>query len=100
MALLACGCVAKGGSKLDVKRIDGDTFEITAHTLVSLSGAASLQEENEKVATAYCAEKNKPMTVLDRHGYGGVSPQDILTFRCGAAPTLAPPKTARPVKAA
>ena len=100
LALLACGCVGKGGSKLDVKRIDGATFEITAHTLVSLSGAGSLQAQNEQVATAYCAEKNKPMTVVDRHGYGGIAPQDILTFRCGGPATLAPPRAARPVKAA
>ena len=96
-AVLACGCVGKGGSKLDVKRIDANTFEITAHALVSLSGAASLREQNEQVATAYCAEKNKPMTVVDRHGYAGIAPQDILTFRCGAAPLAKP---ARPGKAA
>ena len=100
VAALACGCVGKGGSKLAVKRIDGNTFEITAHTLVSLSGAASMQEQNEQVATAYCAEKNKPMTVVDRHGYGGIAPQDILTFRCGAPPASSPAKAARPVKAA
>ncbi len=27
------------------------------------------------------------MTVVARHGYGGLAPQDILTFRCGTAAT-------------
>ncbi len=96
VAVLA-GCAARGGSKLDVKRIDGSTFEVTAHKVGSLAGAAPMQIENEKVAADFCAEKGKPMTVLDRRGFGGIAPQDTLVFRCGAAvplPRVTPAKGA------
>ena len=100
LTLLALGgCVTKGGSKMDVKRIDGNTFELTGHMLGSLSGQAALQADNDKVAAAFCAEKNKPMSVVERHGFGGMAPQDVLTFRCGGpAAVVATQKPTKPTK--
>ena len=42
-----------------------------------------MQARNNEIATSYCAEKGEKMSIISRSGYGGLAPQDILTFQCG-----------------
>ena len=87
-ALVLAGCATTPAGKLAVKRLDHRQFEITSHVIGSLSGLAEVQARNNDIATAYCAEKGEKMSVVNRAGYGGVAPQDILTFQCGDVTTV------------
>ncbi len=81
--MLLCGCATTRDSLLAVKRIDRNQYEITTHVIGGLSGAEAVQSRDDKIAAQYCAEKGQTMSVVERHGYGGIASQDILTFHCG-----------------
>lgn len=87
VSLLLCGCATTSTGLLAVKRVDHNQYEISSHLIGSLAGAGEVQAQDDQVATRYCAQKGQVMTVIERHGYGGLAPQDILTFRCGTAAT-------------
>ena len=76
-------CTTTPGGMVAVKRIDRNQFEVTSHVIGSLSGAAGTRAEDDQLATKFCAEKGQTMSVVERHGYGGVAAQDVLVFRCG-----------------
>ena len=86
LALLLAGCATTQSGVLAVKRIDRTQFEVTSHVIGSLSGVDAVKTRNDETATKFCAQNGGPMIVVDRHSYGGVASQDILTFRCGSAP--------------
>ena len=83
--LTVSGCTTTLGSGLAVKRLDSNTFEVTTHMISGFPDKDGVEKKNDRIATAYCAEKQLAMTVVERHGYDGVASQDILRFRCGGA---------------
>lgn len=84
-AIGICGCTTKGGDPLDVKRLSGNTYEITTHVVGLSSDLQSVMNTNNTVATKYCTEQGKNMSIVSRQAYGGFARQDVLTFRCGKA---------------
>lgn len=104
LAVVLSGCATTSDSMLAVKHVDRGQFEITSHAIGSLAGATDVQAKDDRIATKFCADKGEPMTIVARHGYGGLASQDILTFRCGnavRARTVTPvaPGTPAPVAA-
>ncbi len=85
LGLALAGCATTQPGLLAVKRIDRTQFEVTSHVIGSLGGADDVRAQNDRTAGEFCAQKGQPMVVVDRHSYGGVASQDILTFRCGNA---------------
>ena len=94
ISLIVSGCATTGGSGLAVKRLDSNTFEVTTHVISGLSDKDGVQKKNDQIATAYCAEKRLPMSVIERRGYDGVASQDVLRFRCGGALVAKPTRGA------
>ena len=95
--VLLAGCTTTREGVLAVKRLDHNQYEISRHVIGSLDGMAEVRTEDDRTATAYCADKGQAMGVVERHGYGGVAAQDILVFRCSGPPgtkTAAAPVTA------
>lgn len=93
LALLAtglCGCTTKGGDPLEVRRISGDTYEVTTHVIGLFSDASTVIAKNDEVATKYCSDSKAGMVILGRQSYGGVAQQDSLTFRCSKTAGTAP----------
>lgn len=103
LCITLSACATTPAGMRAIKRIDRNQFEITSHVIGSPSGSAAVKADGDRIATQFCLEKSQPMTVVERHGYGGVAAQDILVFRCGesaaakkggAAITSSPPVTA------
>ena len=86
-ALLLAACATTRSSVLAVKRIDRNQFEVTSHVIGGLGGADEVKAKNEQIAAGFCADKGQQFTVVNRHSYGGVASQDILTFRCADTTT-------------
>ena len=93
--ILLSACAAAAGvtqiarTTYSVEKLGHGTDSVLTHSYVGVSGLEDAKADNARAASKYCAKKGLPATVvISDIGYGGVSPDDTLTFRCDAQATV------------
>ena len=93
IALSACagaaGVTQIARNTYSVEKMGHGTYSVRTHSYVGVSGLEDVKADNARAAAKYCAKKGLATTVVvSDAGYGGLAPDDTLTFRCGAQATI------------
>lgn len=85
----AAGVTQIARTTYSVERLGHGTYSVRTHSYVGVSGLEDAKADNARAAAKYCAKKGLVTTVVvSDTGYGGVAPDDTLTFRCGTQATV------------